>query len=76
MKPHPRCYAYCSGTSHDKFLPVCRVCGERFQVDGWEPGYAGGKFKAWGETLRHLGHHGEKAGFDRDGRTVIKAEEV
>jgi len=37
-----------------------------------EPGYAGGKFKVWGGRLRQLGHHGEKAGFDRDGRTVIK----
>jgi len=72
MKPHTRCYAYASGSTSDLFLPRCKVCGERFQVDDMEPGYAGGKFKVWGERLRQLGRHGEKAGFDRDGRTVIK----
>ena len=72
MKSHLRCYAYLSGSGQDRFLPLCRVCGERFQIDDMEPGYAGGKWKVWGEHLRQLGRHGEKAGFDRDGRTVIR----
>jgi len=72
MKPHPRCYAYLSGSGQDRFLPRCRVCGERFQIDDMDSGYAGGKWKVWGETLRQLGRHGEKAGLDTDGITAIK----